>query len=132
MLSLLTAVVVAAGTAVVVMVGAPISVVAAPISVVAAPIAVVAAPISVVAVHTSGVDAVGPEGSWLGVGQAQPLWLGAQPDLVHVSRPALVHSLVDIAAISGTAVGGITALARAGYGRIITATTCGPVIKVLV
>jgi hypothetical protein len=57
------------------------------------------------------------------------LWPGAQP-LVHVSRQVPVHSpLVDTAAISGTAVGGITALARAGYGRIITAITCGPVIK---
>src|SRR6202030_4669224 len=40
-------------------------------------------------------------------------------------------SQVDTAAISGTAVGGITALARAGYGRNITASTCGSAIKVL-
>jgi hypothetical protein len=40
-------------------------------------------------------------------------------------------SQVDTAGISGTAVGGITALARAGYGRNITASTCGSAIKVL-
>jgi hypothetical protein len=40
-------------------------------------------------------------------------------------------SQVDTAGISGTAVGGITALARAGYGRNITASTSGSAIKVL-
>jgi hypothetical protein len=38
-------------------------------------------------------------------------------------------SQVGIAVISGTAVGGITALVRAGYGRTITASTCGHAIK---
>jgi hypothetical protein len=38
-------------------------------------------------------------------------------------------SQADTTAISGTAVGGITALARAGYGRTITASTCGRAIK---
>jgi hypothetical protein len=40
-------------------------------------------------------------------------------------------SQVDTAGISGMAVGGITALAHAGYGRNITASTCGSAIKVL-
>lgn len=40
-------------------------------------------------------------------------------------------SQVGTAGISGMAVGGITALARAGYGRNITASTCGSAIKVL-
>jgi hypothetical protein len=55
-------------------------------------------------------------------------------DPVHTSRLVIgpMHtSQVDTAAISGTAVGGITALARAGYGRNITASTCGSAIKVL-
>src|SRR5260370_538447 len=38
---------------------------------------------------------------------------------------------VDTGPISGTAVGGITASDRAGYGPTITASTCGPAIKVL-
>lgn len=42
-----------------------------------------------------------------------------------------VYSRVDTGPISGTAVGGITASARAGYGRTITVSTCGPAIKVL-
>jgi hypothetical protein len=41
-------------------------------------------------------------------------------------------SQVGIAAISGMGVGGITALARAGYGRTITASTCGRAIKEMV
>jgi hypothetical protein len=35
----------------------------------------------------------------------------------------------DIAIVSGTAVGGVMALARAGCGRMLTAGMCGPVIK---
>ncbi len=42
---------------------------------------------------------------------------------------AMYTSRVDTTAISGTAFGGITALVRAGYGRTITASTCGPAIK---
>jgi hypothetical protein len=38
---------------------------------------------------------------------------------------AMYTSRVDTTAISGTAVGGITALVRAGYGRTITASMCG-------
>jgi hypothetical protein len=54
-------------------------------------------------------------------------------DPVCASRPGIapVHSsLVDTAAISGTAVGGTMASARAGYGRTFTASTCGPAIKI--
>ena len=42
----------------------------------------------------------------------------------------VLSSQVDTVAISGTAVGGTTALARAGYGQTITASTCGHAIKV--
>jgi hypothetical protein len=55
-------------------------------------------------------------------------------DPAHTSRLAIgpmYTSQVDTAAISGTAVGGITALARVGYGRNITASTCGSAIKAL-
>jgi hypothetical protein len=58
------------------------------------------------------------------------LWSGLDP--VRTSRLDIgpVHtSRVDTAAISGTAVGGITALARAGYGRTFTASTCGSAIE---
>jgi hypothetical protein len=68
------------------------------------------------------------------VGQAHPLWLGVDRGRVHMLRPdiAPVHSSrVDTAGISGTAVGGITALVLAGYGQTITASMYGPVIKVL-
>jgi hypothetical protein len=50
-----------------------------------------------------------------------------------VGRRALepVHSSpADIVAISGTAVGGITVSARAGYGPTITVSTCGPATNV--
>ncbi len=59
-------------------------------------------------------------------------WLGMDP--VYTSpldiAPARM-SRVDTAAISGMAVGGITALARAGYGRTFTVSTCGGAIEVL-
>jgi hypothetical protein len=35
----------------------------------------------------------------------------------------------DMAIVSGMAVGGVMALARAGCGRMLTAGMCGPVIK---
>jgi hypothetical protein len=42
-----------------------------------------------------------------------------------------VHtSSADTSAISGTVVGGITALGRVGYGRTFTASTCGRAIAV--
>ena len=79
--------------------------------------------------HTSVVDALW---SRLDSSPLDTSWLDLDP--VHTSRLDIetVHtSRLDTAAISGTAVGGITALARAGYGRNITASTCGPAIKVL-
>src|SRR6267378_240229 len=88
---------------------------------------VVAVDTSVVAADTLPVDA-----SRLGMGQAPPLWLGVDPDRVYMSRQdiAPTHlSPADTAAISGMAVGGITALARAGYGRTTTVSTCGPAAK---
>jgi hypothetical protein len=45
-------------------------------------------------------------------------------DPAHLSR-------VDTAAISGMAVGRITASARAGYGRTLTVSMCGPAIEIL-
>jgi hypothetical protein len=79
--------------------------------------------------HTSVVDAL-----WwrLDSSRLDTSWLDLDPvrtsgldiETVHTSR-------LDTVAISGTAVGGITALARAGYGLTITASTCGPAIKVL-
>jgi hypothetical protein len=79
--------------------------------------------------HTSVVDALW---SRLDSPRLDTSWLDLDP--VHTSRLDIetVHtSRLDTAAISGTAVGGITALARAGHGRNITASTCGPAIKVL-
>jgi hypothetical protein len=42
---------------------------------------------------------------------------------------AVAFSRADMAAVSGTAVGGVTALVRAGDGRTLTASTCGPAIN---
>jgi hypothetical protein len=90
-------------------------------------LAVAAVDTSVVAADTLPVDA-----SRLGMGQAPPLWLGVDPDRVYVPRQdiAPTHlSPANTAAISGMAVGGITALARAGYGRTTTVSTYGPAAK---
>ena len=79
--------------------------------------------------HTSVVDALW---SRLDSSRLDTSWLDLDP--VRTSRLDIetVHtSRLDTAATSGTAVGGITALARAGYGRTITASTCGPAIKAL-
>jgi len=82
--------------------------------------------------HLSRPDTSRPDTSRLDSSRLDTSWLDLDP--VHTSRLDIetVHtSRLDTAAISGTAVGGITALARAGYGRTITASTCGPAIKVL-
>jgi hypothetical protein len=79
--------------------------------------------------HTSVVDALW---SRLDSSRLDTSWLDLDP--VHTSRLDIetVHtSHSDTTATSGTAVGGITALARAGYGRTIMASTCGPAIKAL-
>ena len=55
-------------------------------------------------------------------------------DRVYASRPGIApvySSRMDIAAISGTAVGGTTALARAGVGRTSMASTFGCAIRAL-
>jgi hypothetical protein len=81
---------------------------------------------------SAAVDRPRLDTSWLGMDPAHASWLGMAP--VYTSRLdiAPVHlSRVDTAAISGMAVGGITALARAGYGRTLTASTCGPAIEIL-
>jgi hypothetical protein len=89
---------------------------------------------SAVVGHTSAADKLGLVAPRPGAGRAHPPWLGADPDRVYVvGRRAMepVHSSpADIVAISGTAVGGIMASARAGYGRTITVSTCGPATKV--
>ena len=79
--------------------------------------------------HTSVVDAL-----WSRLDSSRLDTSRLDLDPVHTSRLDIetVHtSRLDTTAISGTAVGGITALARAGYGRTITASTCGPAIKAL-
>jgi len=71
--------------------------------------------------HTSRLDS-SRDTSWLDLDPVRTSRLDIET--VHTSR-------LDTTAISGTAVGGITVLARAGYGRTITASTCGPAIKAL-
>src|SRR5215469_10594558 len=73
------------------------------------------------AVDTSRRDPARARASWRGV------------DKLYMSRLDLAAAPLraDTTAISGTAVGGITALVRAGCGRTITATMCGRAIKVL-
>jgi hypothetical protein len=81
------------------------------------------------AADTSAADIL--DTSSLGMDQAHALRSGM--DRAYTSGPDFVaeYSRADTDAISGTAVGGITASARAGYGPTITASTCGPAIKVL-
>jgi hypothetical protein len=111
------------------------SVVAERTSVVAERTSVVAERASVVAEHTSAVETLGlVVASRPGVGRAHQPWLGADPGEVCTWRRDLgpvLSSPVDTVAISGTAVGGTTALARAGYGQTIMASTYGPAIRVL-
>jgi hypothetical protein len=69
------------------------------------------------AVDTSAVDTLWP-----------PHMLGSDQDLVYALHRGIApvySSRVDTAAISGMAVGGTTALARAGGGRTSTASTFG-------
>jgi hypothetical protein len=73
--------------------------------------------VDIAAADTSAVDTLWP-----------PHMLGSDQDLVYASRrsvAAVYSSRVDTVAISGTAVGGTTALARAGGGRMFTASTLG-------
>jgi hypothetical protein len=90
-------------------------------------VVVAADTLAVAAVDTLPVDA-----SRLGMGRAPPLWLGVDPDRVYMSRQDIAPTYLspaDTAAISGMAVDGITALARAGYGRTTTMSTYGPAAK---
>jgi enoyl-CoA hydratase/carnithine racemase len=48
-----------------------------------------------------------------------------RPDISQLGMELVHSSQVGIAAISGTAVGGTTALARAGYGRTTTRVRVG-------
>src|SRR5713101_6811063 len=122
-------VVVAAADTLVVAAAATLVVLAVDTLVVAAVAILAAAAVdtSVVAADTLPVDA-----SRLGMGRPAPLWLGVDPDRVYMSRQDIAPtplSPANTAAISGLAVGGITALARAGYGRTTTVSTYGPAAK---
>jgi hypothetical protein len=86
-------------------------------------------------VDTSALDTLWPPPSHLDTSRLhtlRPDMLSSDLDPVRTSRldiGAMNTSLADTAAISGTAVGGITALARAGGGRTFTASTFGCAIK---
>jgi hypothetical protein len=85
---------------------------------------------AVAVVDTSELDTPWPHLSRPDTSRLDTSWLDTDP--VRTSRmdiEAMYTSRVDTTAISGMAVGGITALARAGYGRTTTASTCGPAIK---
>jgi hypothetical protein len=71
-------------------------------------------------------DTLRPDISGLGTSR-----LGAGPPYTSGLDFTGAHSRVDTGGISGMAVGGITASARAGYGRTITVSMCGPATKVL-
>jgi hypothetical protein len=80
------------------------------------------------AVDTSAVDTQWPRASRLHTLHPDMLW--SDLALVRTSRlDNTLTSRVDTVAISGMAVGGITALARAGGGRTFTASTFGCAIK---
>src|SRR5215471_17082278 len=86
----------------------------------------------VMAADTLVADTLRPGILGLGRGPARGSWLGVDPPFTSGRGFTGAHSAcVDTGGISGMAVGGITALARAGYGRTITASTCGPATKVL-
>jgi hypothetical protein len=105
----------------------------AAVAVMAAAVAISAADTSLVA-HTSAVvdtSVVVADTSSLGMDQAHALRSGMGRAYTSGLDFVAVYLRADTDAISGTAVGGITASARAGYGRTITASTCGPAIKVL-
>jgi hypothetical protein len=66
-----------------------------------------------------------------GTDPAHGSWLGVDPHTSGLHFTGAHSACVDTAGISGMAIGGTTALARAGYGRTITASTCGPATKIL-
>jgi hypothetical protein len=68
--------------------------------------------------------------SWLDIRQVHASSLGMDPARVSpLVFPPVDSWRVDTAVISGTAAGGVTALAHAGPGRTSTANMCGPAIK---
>jgi hypothetical protein len=70
--------------------------------------------------------------SGLGTDWAHGSWLDVDPPYTSGTDFTGAHSAcVDTGGISGMAVGGITALVRAGYGPAITASTCGSATKIL-
>jgi hypothetical protein len=76
-------------------------------------------------------DTLRPDISGLGTDLAHGSWLGVDPPCTSGPDFTRAHSSwVDTGGISGMAVGGLTALARAGYGRTITASMYGPATKV--
>jgi hypothetical protein len=76
---------------------------------------------AVAVVDTSEVDTL-----WPHLSRLDTSWLDMDPVRTSgMDIEAMYTSRVDTTAISGAAVGGITALAPAGYGLIITASTCG-------
>jgi hypothetical protein len=69
--------------------------------------------------------------SGLGTDPAHGSRLGVDPHTSGLHFTGAHSARVDTGGISGVAVGGTTALARAGYGRTITASTCGPATEIL-
>jgi hypothetical protein len=70
--------------------------------------------------------------SGLGTDRAHGSWLDLDPPHTSGMDFTGTHSAcADTGGISGMAVGGITALVRAGYGPTITASTCGSATKIL-
>jgi hypothetical protein len=106
----------------------------AAVAVMAAAVAISEVADTSVVAHTSVADTSAAhilDTSSLGMDQAHALRSGMGRAYTSGLDFVAVYLRADTDAISGTAVGGITASARAGYGRTITASTCGPAIKVL-
>jgi hypothetical protein len=71
-------------------------------------------------------DTLRPDISGPGTDRGQEWWFGVDPRYTSGLDFTRAHSpWEDTSGISGMAAGGITALARAGYGRTITASICG-------
>jgi hypothetical protein len=89
--------------------------------------------VDTLAVDTLAVaDTLRPDISGPGTDRVHKRWFGVDPPYTSGLDFTRAHSpCVDTSGISGMAGGGITALARAGYGRTITASMCGLATKVL-
>jgi hypothetical protein len=87
---------------------------------------------AVMVADTLVVDILVADISGLGTDRAHGSWLDVDPPYTSGIHFTGAHSAcVDTDGISGMAVGGITALVRAGYGPTITASTCGSATKIL-